>query len=671
MKRQLLSFLSALIVGNLGLSSAAAQWQQTAGPYGGITSSFVTTQDGYLAVTGQDLYRYKNGEWSLHTKDWYGQLMRTEDVILAAHVTKAKRSTDNGATWQDTKLPSDHVLTLETSFLSQSSDSLFTSPDGANWTFRAELPIEPVGLVEHDGRLYVFSGWNGLMRSDDTGRSWQLLQNQPPFQITMKWASTDGALYAMPYPSGIYRTTDHGETWEAMNKDLYEGTIFEGAAQHGNDIFVSDWLTTYRLVNDKWEEMPIAQINAMQIVDGKLVMATDAGLATYDNGKLTSLAGGVIARDVTKMASVGNTLFAKTATGLYRTQDGGATWELNRNTYAEDIAVAKGSILVRGTSILRSTDEGNTWQNLDPIFEQFIVHPTKLAAIDGNLYLTSGFQFAGEHGSGAGWTVGGVYVSMDGGEIWYDISTNLPHNGVTHVPVYNILGANGRLLIQTAEGLFVRQEGSQSWGRVFPNVETRNAVLFSAGDVFMMMADSAWYVSSNGDYWEPLIASAPADFMRNYEYVHDFSMIGNVPYVTTARYVKIDSTHYTTHYRNFKLESNCWIDVTGEMPANTVSTSFVEHQGDLYAATQTIGVWKRDLPAANVAANDAESLPLYPNPATDVIYVEGEHAQVFDALGREMTAMVRVVGEGLNVSLLPAGHYTIRTSEGTASFVKQ
>jgi photosystem II stability/assembly factor-like uncharacterized protein len=673
MRSRILLFFTLLCALAL-CNTASAQWVQTSGPSGGQVSSFIKTPTGWLAVIGQGLYRYDQNRWTQLAPQWYGQLFQAGNVALTAHVNTAKVSTNFGETWTSTKLPSDFVLVKSDHFISTSSDSLFRSTDGINWTFYARLPEQSFTLVEHKGKLYTQAGFDGLMSSTDEGVTWTKLDVQPEFSIVMEWHSTENELFALPYPSGIFSSTDEGTTWRARNLNLDEHTIFEAVASNGTDVFVSDWLTTYQLRDERWVEAPIAQIHASKAIDGKIYMATNNGLVEYANGKLTHMDQGMYSANVSIFGSVGNALFARSASGLYRTMDGGDTWQFNSTMYAMDMATAKGSMVVRGTSIMRTTDQGNTWINLDGQLADFVLAPTDLISSGENLYLTSGLVSAGEHGSGAGWTTGGVYTSTDGGESWREISGNLPENLWTKVPVYTIAAANGKLVIWTADGLFATNEGSSSWHRVSAPSMKYALDIFSTGKSFYMIADSTWYTSVDGDQWTMLNATAPADFMTKYAAVSGFASIRGIPHIATSQYEMIDSMKYRTINRNFKLENNAWIDITSSLPQNTMTTPMIEHQGALYAGTSTLGVWKLALPASDVAVGeDAKHLDVYPNPTSAfvVLSAPSTNVMIYNSLGLDVTSMIKRDGSTLDVRSLPTGVYHLMIDGKKASFVKQ
>lgn len=76
-------------------------------------------------------------------------------------------------------------------------------------------------------------------------------------------------------------------------------------------------------------------------------------------------------------------------------------------------------------------------------------------------------------------------------------------------------------------------------------------------------------------------------------------------------------------------------------------------------------------PYENVVEISSETLSVYPNPATDVIYledVENEMISIYDAMGR--LVIQQVYTESIDVSSLAKGVYAVKTQKGIVRFVK-
>lgn len=77
-------------------------------------------------------------------------------------------------------------------------------------------------------------------------------------------------------------------------------------------------------------------------------------------------------------------------------------------------------------------------------------------------------------------------------------------------------------------------------------------------------------------------------------------------------------------------------------------------------------------PDDNVVEISAETLSVYPNPAADVLYLEGienEMISIYDAMGR--LVMQQVYTENLDVSSFAKGVYAVKTEKGIVKFIKE
>ena len=77
-------------------------------------------------------------------------------------------------------------------------------------------------------------------------------------------------------------------------------------------------------------------------------------------------------------------------------------------------------------------------------------------------------------------------------------------------------------------------------------------------------------------------------------------------------------------------------------------------------------------PNDNVVEISSETLSVYPNPATDILYLDGvdnEMVSIYDAMGR--LVMQQVYNGNLDVSTLATGVYAVKTGKGIVKFIKE
>ena len=154
-------------------------------------------------------------------------------IVIAGHeVFTASR--DGGQTWQPiaadlpsldihgfTRDPADPARMwayLATGGLWESSD------DGAHWTrVRDDNVLFPLAVRGDSGTRLLGVDANGLVASDDGGRTWALVGTPPTYPMTALAATTDGSTLYAGSTDGLFRSDDAGRTW---TKTSFSGSPF-------------------------------------------------------------------------------------------------------------------------------------------------------------------------------------------------------------------------------------------------------------------------------------------------------------------------------------------------------------------------------------------------------------------------------------------------------------
>lgn len=241
------------------------------------------------------------------------------------------------------------------------------------------------------------------------------------------------------------------------------------------------------------------------------------------------------------LAASGESVYAARASGLYRSRDGGATWEdalmpLERHeVFAVTSVAACGRTVIAGATgaILHSHDDGVGWQIAllsmpAPVVSALVVSPNfdedgliaAGTAEDGIFVSTDG---------GANWipwnfglidfhvntlaippnftsdrtifvgTESGIFRSLNGGRAWREVPS--PMN---FAPVLSLgVAANGRVFVGSeGYGAFASDDGGEHWRRIEPFADgTVNAIHVRDSRVWMLF-DEALVVSDDcGDTW--------------------------------------------------------------------------------------------------------------------------------------------------------------------------
>jgi uncharacterized repeat protein (TIGR01451 family) len=258
-------------------------------------------------------------------------------------------------------------------------DGVYRSEDGGgNWvgTVLEEEDAEVFDLaVDPDDCDTVYAGaWRGgVRRSTNGGRTWAVFSDglEGAFVYSVVVDPTDGdVLYAGTAEQGVYRSGDAGATWRAWGLDGLTVPHLS-VASDGRAVYAATWGDgVHRWTRDRadWSAVNSGIRGAHANV---YAVAVDPGDAS--------------------------TVFAATASGgVYRTLDGGGTWEQvlpsPATAYAVAVEPGPGAVVYAGTAegVFRSEADGDSgsWEPFNAGLEGLAVRSLALAS-EGPLHLGS------------------------------------------------------------------------------------------------------------------------------------------------------------------------------------------------------------------------------------------------------------------------------------------
>jgi photosystem II stability/assembly factor-like uncharacterized protein len=275
------------------------------------------------------------------------------------------RSTDDGATWERSEglgLPEDSGLTLE-----------------KTWH------VEP-GHDSQPGTLWLGAAPGALFRTDDGGASWQPVRGIVAHPTRERWNPGAGGmcchsitldredprrLYAAISAAGAFRTDDGGETWTPVNKNV-------AADFMPDDPYPEVGQCVHKLLAHPERPERLWQQNHCGVY-----RSDDRGdtWERLDGNGLPSSFGfalAIHARDpdtawVVPEEGAENRVTSGGRLGVYRTRDGGASWEerpahdrawvaiLRENGASDALDPVGVYIGTQSGSVFASPDEGETW----------------------------------------------------------------------------------------------------------------------------------------------------------------------------------------------------------------------------------------------------------------------------------------------------------------------
>src|SRR5215510_8883799 len=254
--------------------------------------------------------------------------------------------------------------------------------------FRAGRVNAVSGVIGQSDTFYFGSVGGGLWKSQNSGRTWT-----PIFDSTN--VASIGAIGVAPSNSNvIYVGT--GEP------DMRDSIAF------GNGVYKSSD------AGKTWQHLGLE--NTKQI--GRIIVDPKNPNTVF-------------------VAALGNVYAPNPDRGIYRSRDGGATWE---------------------KVLFKNDDVGATDLAFDP------VDPKIVYATLWNVRRPPSFIYAPANGTG-----GGIYKSLDGGSTWKEISEGIPLEGRGHIGI-TVAPTNRNRLYAAVDakegGVFTSNDAGLTWSRI-------------------------------------------------------------------------------------------------------------------------------------------------------------------------------------------------------------
>ena len=351
-----------------------------------------------------------------------------------------------------------------------------TDNNGNSWTpVFDEQPTQNIGSVaiqqSNPNIVWVGTGegnprnslniGEGIFKSLDAGKTWKRMGLEKtrnihriivdPVNPNTVYAAAIGNPYAIHPERGVFKTTDGGETW---SKILYTNDT-SGCAD-----LVMDPSNSNRLIANMWQHRRTPWDFKSGGPGSGLYLTIDGGKNWKKLGKDDGLPDGNLGRIGLAFATNDSrrvyAMVEATKNGLYKSDDGGAKWELvttdprwvtNRPFYFQDIRVDpknENRVYNIHDRVEVSEDGGKTFNELlpysgiHPDHHAWWIHPDDpnfmIEGNDGGIGIT--------HDRGKNWTfddklpVGQFYHINVDNETPYNIMGGMQDNGSWHGPSY-------------------------------------------------------------------------------------------------------------------------------------------------------------------------------------------------------------------------------------------
>lgn len=358
----------------------------TASPVNALEALPGTNGQVVLAGTTEGIFRSEDGghTWQLVCQEIGPVLSLTGSeqlVVAGSYDSGVYQSEDGGRNWQSISqglaarglakvVPTDDSL-----FVLGPNEGLWRSRDhGRTWTklesLAPQLPLSTFAATGSgsDEVLLVSSVMSGLLRSTDGGESWQVVQEGSDV-LALLVAPTgpeDRRAWAATATGEVLFSPDLGASWSTLSTDaegdralllaasphnaedhtLFLGTAAEVGWRKQPTVHVwrsTDDGRTWRRVLDQhtsaaWLDAVLPPAPARKPYDGAF-FATDTqclrplqgGRDVWVGTQMNTDAPNVLALAVEGDPNHGGALYSATSGGVFRSQDGGRTWQLINN----------------------------------------------------------------------------------------------------------------------------------------------------------------------------------------------------------------------------------------------------------------------------------------------------------------------------------------------------
>jgi bacillolysin len=446
--------------------------------------------------------------------------------IIHAGLWHFYTSLDGGAHWLKTKEYVDpvsitvfggnqQVIYLAGTHLLRSSDG------GMNWEYRGDFYYNLRSVAVHPSNpdtVLVGLSPSGMSRSTDGGITWTVVSAAPPSGVlTIAFDPVSpNIIYAGTWGDSVYRSLDGGITWSPSGNRLPNGfiqhvfldpadprTIY--VATHGGGIYKSaDRGQLYSKLSQDQLSTAV-QLIRLDPKDARVLFAaTDGGIFRSSDGGLTwqerntgledpDVRGIAIHPDNTNVIDIG------TKAGLFRSSDGGLHWskrpaptsDFTKSVY--DVVAAPGApdhlYIITDVALYRSFDDGATWTATETTSPSVVTVDRTNAGI---VYAPSAFTFDKSTDGGVTWKHidNGTYPAVSGASLEIDPMQ----------PRRLYMGRYG-----WGQTLYVSTDEGESWARSDSGLpaSTVNALAIDASDVVYAGTQGAGVFESidHGAHW--------------------------------------------------------------------------------------------------------------------------------------------------------------------------
>jgi len=454
-------------------------------------------------------------------------------------------------------------------FIGLSHEGVLKSPDGGlTWIPKSNgLPEDLEGnisitelAIDHQepNRVYAGTFDFGLFRTDDGGDNWGYMYIYSPvdpdqYQEVLSLEVDPNNHFAIyvgiddkKYDSrdGLWVTTDGGSNWTHYfpgERSILQVKIALSDSKTFIDVFGDTWYESfYEGEGLTWKQVNFTGIQDMSVPalscilpdDNILYAGTELGVyRTKDGGNTWELKSQGLPKSnneypyiytLVKDLSDQNRVYVGTLYGVHKTVDAGENWVeknnglTNTNVYTLAMDPTSSNILYAGTAngIFKTIDGAEKWEvKGDFPYSNNSVWRLAIAPNDNSVLYASIEDWFG--------TEGKIYKSINGGESWQPGSGNLPTDievwGITISPVDN----NVVYIAVDGNGIYKTVDGGKTWQLRNSGLTSTNVISLAISQqndeiVFAGTEDDGVFATiDGGENWNQLDKGLDSDLNKH------------------------------------------------------------------------------------------------------------------------------------------------------------
>lgn len=439
--------------------------------------------------------------------------------------------------------------------------------------------------MKYNFRILVLIFLSLTINSTFTNAQWQ--QTNGPFAGTINCLSTKGDTVYAGTNGGAFYSKDYGDNWVKLSTGFEDSNVIS-IASNGTDVFAGVYTkrTIYisnndgiSWLNNNFGSYPI--VLSIAISDSSIYAGT-YGIGIYlstDRGKNWKQISSGMPTNLNGVNTIlvkGKNVYAGTDSGVYISNNNGASWQKSKNIIGFSIK----SLIIKDNNVFAGTKGGGVFMSSDTC-KTWIAVNTGLAGNVSSLAVSGTNIYAG--------TDYGVYISADNGGLW-----KLVNNGNTLFSEILSLTATGNYVFAGTRygGVFKTSDNGLHWIPVNNKFycHTIYTMVANDSDIFAGTKYGGVYIYKKGNNnWKSINNGLTINAVNNYQPLYGLGVSGSKVFASNGLHMFL-STDYGSNWFWKKNELNNYSCFTLKIIGSYI---LVGANNGIYLSSDTGATWSQ------------------------------------------------------------------------------